>query len=366
MTQNLTIRVLTLSLMVALVAGAPCDLSAASRSKRDSLAPVSVPDLELMGGRRLVFERTFTSDREVTVKRKFWTKVLDLVAGPPDLHDLVRPYSLAVDSTGRVIVTDPGLRGVHIFDFARQKYKLIYRDGKEPFRSPQCVTVDADDNFYVTDSEAGKIFVFDVDGKLRRVIGSLRGGEGYFKRPTGIAVDSVAQRIYVTDTLRQKIFVLDMQGSVLQSFGKGGTGPGEFNFPTELKLVDQKLYVVDAMNFRVQILDLSGKFMSQIGGSPDSSKVSSASMFRPKGIAVDSEHNLYIVDGLGDQVQVVNQQGQLLYYFGGTGSGPEQFQLPAGVFITPDDHIYVIDSYNRRVQVLRYESPTQKAEVQKP
>jgi DNA-binding beta-propeller fold protein YncE len=73
-----------------------------------------------------------------------------------------------------------------------------------------------------------------------------------------------------------------------------------------------------------------------------------------------------VVDGLGDQVQVVNQQGQLLYYFGGTGSGPEQFQLPAGVFITPDDHIYVVDSYNRRVQVLRYESSTQKAEVQKP
>jgi DNA-binding beta-propeller fold protein YncE len=362
MTQILPIRVLTIFLTAAMVVGAPRDLRAASPPKRDSIPAISVPDLEFLGGRRLVFERTFASDREVTVKRKFWTKVLDLVAGPPDLHNLVRPYGVAVDSTGRVIVTDPGLRSVHIFDFARQRYKLIYRDGKEPFRSPQCVTVDADDNFYVTDSEAGKIFVFDADGKLRRVIGSLRGGEGYFKRPTGIAVDSAAQRIYVTDTLRQKIFVLDMEGSMLQSFGKGGTGPGEFNFPTELKLIDQKLYVVDAMNFRVQILDLSGKFLSQIGGSPDSG----ASMFRPKGIAVDSERNLYVVDGLGDQVHVVNQQEQLLYYFGGTGTGPEQFQLPSGVFITPDDHIYVVDSYNRRVQVLRYESPTQKAEVRKP
>ena len=67
--------------------------------------------------------------------------------------------------------------------------------------TPQCVAVDAQDNIYVTDSEAGKIFVFEPSGKYLRAIGSLKGGEGYFKRPTGIAVDSTEQRIYVTDTL---------------------------------------------------------------------------------------------------------------------------------------------------------------------
>ena len=84
------------------------------------------------------------------------------------------------------------------------------------------MAVDAEDNIYVTDSDAGKIFVFDANGKYQRAIGSLKGGEGYFKRPTGIAVDSAAQRIYVTDTLRNKIFVLDMQGNVLQTIGKNG------------------------------------------------------------------------------------------------------------------------------------------------
>ena len=68
------------------------------------------------------------------------------------------------------------------------------------------------------------IFVFDPNGKFVRAIGSLKGGEGYFKRPTGIAVDSAAQRIYVTDTLRDQVFVLDMQGNVLQTIGKTGDG----------------------------------------------------------------------------------------------------------------------------------------------
>jgi DNA-binding beta-propeller fold protein YncE len=183
-----------------------------------------------------------------------------------------------------------------------------------------------------------------------RAIGSLKGGEGYFKRPTGIAVDSAAQRIYVTDTLRNQIFMMDMQGSILQKFGKNGNGPGEFNYPTELRLNGDQLIVVDAMNFRVQVLDRSGVFQYAIGQIGDST----GSMFRPKGIGVDSEGDLYIVDGLWGLVQVFDRQGQLLYYFGGRGPGPGQFQLPAGLFIDPNDRIYVVDSFNRRVQIFRY------------
>ena len=78
--------------------------------------------------------------------------------------------------------------------------------GSYGFEFAHSVRVDSEDNIYVTDSQAGKIFVFDANGKFRRMIGALKGGEGYFKRPTGIAVDSAAQKIYITDTLRDKIF----------------------------------------------------------------------------------------------------------------------------------------------------------------
>jgi hypothetical protein len=51
---------------------------------------------------------------------------------------------------------------------------------------------------------------------------------------------------------------------------------------------------------------------------------------------------------------VFNRKGQLLYYFGNSGSGAGQFQLPTGLFIDRGDRIYVADSYNHRVQVYRY------------
>ncbi len=84
------------------------------------------------GGRKLRFERSFSLEREVKPKRSFWTRVVDVIAGEPDFHYLVSPYSVVTDSRGRIIVTDVAAAGVHIFDFEQQKYKFLSRrdDGK--------------------------------------------------------------------------------------------------------------------------------------------------------------------------------------------------------------------------------------------
>ncbi len=323
-----------------------------AKERKDKTAPPPAPELLLPEGRKLVWESSFSSDREVRKKPRFWTKLLDLVAGEPERHFMVRPYGVAVDSHHRVIVSDPGAEGIHIFDWEKQKYKFIERRyaRRDPLKAPQCITVDANDNIYVTDSESGRIFVFDPGGKFQRTVGSLKGGEGFFKRPTGIAVDSAAHRIYVTDTLRNKIFVLDMDGKVERTIGEGGAEPGRFNYPTELLRHGDELAVVDAMNFRVQVLESSGRFqyaVGTIGRDP-------GQLFRAKGIGFDSENHLYIVDGLSAVVQVFDHEGRLLYSFGGKGTGPWQFQLPAGLFIDHGDKVYVVDSYNRRIQVFQY------------
>jgi len=325
----------------------------AARSKSQPAGPVTLPELELEGGRKLLYEGSVNSEREVKTQRRFWGRLLDIVAGEPDYHALIAPYSVVTDSQNRIIVTDPGASGIHIFDFTQHKYKFISRvKDVDGLSSPQCVAVDAGDNIYVTDSHSGKIFCFDANGKFRRVIGSIKG-EGYFKRATGIAVDSPAQRIYVTDTLRNQIWVLDMQGTLLQKIGAAGSSDGQFNFPTELRLDGQDLLVVDAMNFRVQVLDRSGKFEYAVGQMGDGLGY----MFRPKGISRDSEGHLYVVEGLSGLVQVFDREGRLLYYFGQKGAGFGEFQLPTGLFIDRNDRVFVVDSYHRRVQVFQYFAP---------
>lgn len=338
---------------ISILMAALLPASFAAAKSKPKTTTVEVPQLLLEGGRKLTFERSFISDRDVRSKPGFFTRVFDIVVGAPDLHFLVRPYSVVEDSRGRLIVTDPGAHGVHIFDVAQQKYKFIERreKSKDAMLTPQCVAVDHHDNIYVTDSEAGKVFVFNADGKYQRAIGSLKGGEGLFKRPTGIAVDSQEQRIYITDTLRDKIFVLDMNGEVVKTIGQNGTQPGEFNYPTELRLNGKELLVVDAMNFRVQALDRSGQFLFGIGSIGDGS----GAMFRPKGIGVDSEGHVYVVEGLHNMVQVFDREGRLLYYFGQQGTGFGDFRLPTGLFIDHNDRVFVVDSYNHRVQMFQYQ-----------
>jgi DNA-binding beta-propeller fold protein YncE len=334
-----------------IVAGAAMLLASTWASQKTKPAPEQW-EMSLDAGRKLTWEHSFSSEQEVKPNRGFWIKLVDVIAGAPDYHFLIRPYSVVTDSHGRIIVTDPGAAGVHIFDFAERKYKFIQRRDKlkDAMLAPQCVAVDAQDNIYVTDSNAGVIFVFEPSGKFVRVIGSLKGGEGYFKRPTGIAVDSAAQRIYVTDTLRDEVFVLDMQGNILKTIGRNGDAQGEFNLPTELRLDGPNLVVVDAMNFRMQSFDPSGAFQYSVGIIGDAP----GAIFRPKGIAFDSEGDLYVVDGLWGMVQVFNRQGQLLYYFGSQGTHAGEFQLPAGLFIDHNDQVFVVDSFNRRVQVFHY------------
>ncbi len=338
----------TLFLVIFLVVSVFVPAVASKKEKAPAETPW--PELLLEGGRKLSYVQTLSAEQDVRGKPGFWAKVLDIVAGEPDFRRMVRPFGVAVDSRGRVIVTDPAIAGVHIFDPQEHKYKLLDRweKTKDPMLEPQCVAVDEKDNIYVTDAKAGKIFLFDPNGKTRTVFGSLKGGEGFFKRPTGISIDPESHRVYVTDTLRDRVYILDSAGQVIKSFGKHGNGTGEFNLPTEIHVKGNTVAVVDAMNFRVQLFDKEGNYQGMIGtGSPK------GGIYRPKGVAIDSEDHIYLVEGEWGLVQVFDREGRLLYNFGnGTGFG--QFLLPAGLFIDRNDRVYLADSYNHRVQVFQY------------
>ena len=59
--------------------------------------------------------RTIPSVQEFTRPRGFFSKLLTWVAGAAeDKPEIQRPYSTALDSVGRLLVADPGQKGVHI------------------------------------------------------------------------------------------------------------------------------------------------------------------------------------------------------------------------------------------------------------
>lgn len=299
---------------------------------------------------RVEYLRVVPSVREFTKPRSLFSKMVTWIAGPDEgKPELLRPYATAQDSMGRLLVTDPGEHGVHIYDFEKRKYQFLKGPRGRQMDSPIDVACDSNDDIYVSDSARRQIYVFDAKGRFLRTIEG-GGADGRLLRPTGMVLDRKARRIYVTDTQRHQLMVFGMDGSLIQTIGRRGRGPGEFNFPTAVTLSAGRVYVVDAMNFRIQAFTPEGEFVSAFGQLG----TQSGTLNRPKGIAADTDGNLYVVDALFETVQVFNPDGQLLYYFGSTGSEPGQFQLPSGISIDERDRIYVADSLNRRIQVFRY------------
>jgi DNA-binding beta-propeller fold protein YncE len=104
------------------------------------------------------------------------------------------------------------------------------------------------------------------------------------------------------------------------------------------------------MNFRVQIFDSEGRWQGTLGRLG----TTLGTFSKPKGVAVDSEGHIYVVDGIYDTIQIFNRKGDLLMNFGQTGEKEGDFWLPAGIAIDHKNRIYVADTYNKRVQIFQF------------
>ncbi len=292
---------------------------------------------------RISYVQKIENPKDIGASKGIFSRLVELVVG--GRYDaMVKPFGMAIDSKGRLLVADTSLKRVHVYDMERKKYSYIEKAGKTTLVSPISVAVDSKDNIYVTDSILARVVVFGPDAKYVR---DFEAGE----RPTGIAVDAAGKKLYVADTKTHKIGVYGLDGSEMATIGKWGSDPGEFNYPVDV-YVDKKgdLYVVDSMNYRVQIFGRDGKFQTSFGQHGDGT----GDFGRPKGVTVDVAGNIYVTDALFDTVQIFDREGNFLLSFGSLGRTPGNFWLPTGVYAGSGNKIYVADSYNKRVQVFEY------------
>lgn len=285
---------------------------------------------------------SLSAPADVRGPKSVFRRVSDLLFGAEDEPVMLRPYSVASDGRGHLVVSDPGLQAVHLFDLDRGRYGQVFRlDADRQLLSPIGVALAPDGRLYVSDSVWNKVFLFSSRGVLL-------GAFGEFQRVAGLAFHATSGRLYAADTLGHRIAIFDARGTPLGSFGHRGSEPGAFNFPTHVA-VDQagRVYVTDTLNFRVQVFDGEGRPLLQFGRLG----TTIGTFSKPKGVGVDRHGHLYVVDGLYDTVQVFDPQGRLLLHLGQTGGGAGQFWLPAGIAVDGRDRIYVADTYNQRVQV---------------
>lgn len=302
---------------------------------------------------QLTGEENFSRESEdVSIGRKMFDWVVGFVAGEQIPTVLQRPHAGAVDSDGRIYVTDVSRAAVYFFDEPSGKLDVWEMAGEQlRFKTPIGVAV--------VELGEGRREILVVDADLQRVIrldqrGKPLGhiGAGELTRPTGIAHDPRSGNIYVADTHAHDIKIFDAAGTLLKVLGVSarGGGDGEFNSPTHMTFANGHLYVTDTLNSRIKVFTAAGVFVRAFGRRG----LFVGDLPRPKGVAVDRDGNIYVVESYYDHLLVFNGEGSLLLPIGGSGSGVGEFYLPAGVWTDHRDRIYVADSFNGRVVILQY------------
>ncbi len=273
-----------------------------------------------------------------------WIAGLDGSSQPPRV--LQRPGALIGDDAGRLYVADGSRQAVFVFDEKAGELQLWEQaDALRRFVAPAGVAVGAG-RVFVSDAELGAVFVLGPDGTPLATWGA-----GRLQRPTGLARDPQRRQLYVADTYAHDIKVFDENGSLLRTLGRRGNGEGEFNFPSHLAWAQGELYVTDTMNHRVQVFDAEGKLRRPPLGQPGAVV---GNFVRPKGVGVDGEGNVYVVESYHDSLLVFSHAGEFLLPIGGTGTATGRFYLPAGVWVDGRNRVHVADMFNGRIVLFQF------------
>ncbi len=197
--------------------------------------------------------------------------------------------------------------------------KLILKLGKgkasaEPgeFQQPHFVWADETRGLiYVSDTLNNRVQIFDLTGKLVKVIGREPAQTGH-SFTVGISCDS-SGNLYVMDNSGGFINVYDTQFNFIKTIGKRGSSPAQFNDAYGLTIRNDIIWIADTYNNRIQQLSLNGNSLNVFGGE-EGSDVHHFS--HPADIDVDANGNLYVTDWKNSRVIKLDANGQFVRQWG--------------------------------------------------
>jgi len=244
-----------------------------------------------------------------------------------------------------------------IVQLDRHTGKVLNSWGANYFIMPHGLTVDGDNNVWVTDVALHQVFKFTHDGKLLMKWGEAKkpGNDSlHFNMPTDVVVSKDGS-FYVSDGYgNSRIVRFSPAGTYLFEWGKKGDKPGEFNTPHGIDVdAHGHVYVADRENNRIQKFDAKGTFLKQWKNN-QAIQLYSLSVNRANNhlFAIDY---LVVNDTLAKGSDILHFDSTLgqLDRFGRTGSYNTPDCWYHDIAIDDEGSIYVGDIRGNRIQKFR-------------
>jgi len=271
-----------------------------------------------------------------------------------------KPIYIAVDSKGRVFVSDTYNNVIAVFD----------KDGNflDGIIGRDTTLSDALVQHLGSKIPAGTLFYYDNINK--QVVYQLPSEdvsrfpvEQIDWSPLGLRFDQQGN-LMVTNIVVGKHSVLvfpaaDLQGSWVDfnpqvtEFGEEGKENGQFSFPNSV-VTDRagNYYVSDSNNGRISVWTPEQIYTTFFGmGSTDQS------LNLPRGMWMNAKDQLHVVDNVGQYVRVYDVSGKEPTYlanFGDYGTEEGEFNFPNDICMDGTGRLYIADRENNRIQVWSY------------
>ena len=162
--------------------------------------------------------------------------------------------------------------------------------------------------------------------------------------------------------------------------GDGGKATSaKLNNPTNLIVQSTAVFIADTYNNRVRKVDSSGIISTYAGSSTsgsfsgDSGYATSAKLYYPRGLVMDSSSNLFIADSLNNRVRKVTSSG-IITTIAGTGtagySGDNGYATSAKIYYpdslvltNSDGVLFISDSGNQVIRKVKFSTSIIKTVV---
>lgn len=187
--------------------------------------------------------------------------------------EFVYPTDVVELPDGRMFVGEYGGNDrVQLFD-ADRRPRLAF-DASETgigLRRPQSLALSpSGDELFVADSCNHRIVVFDLEGRVRRVLGELGRESGRLAYPYGIAFDGRGG-LLVTEFGNNRLQRLDpTTGESLGCWGGFGEGAGRLRYPWSVAVRDGRVAVLDSGNHRMMLFEIDALLETVVGSGAGS------------------------------------------------------------------------------------------------